>query len=41
MSAAGTLRAELASGVRVTVDGESLVPEACAHRALTVRGRDS
>ena len=41
MRAAGTLRAELASGVRVTVDGESLVLEACAHRALIVRGGES
>jgi hypothetical protein len=41
MSAADAIRAELASGIRVTVDGESLVPEACADRALTVRGRDS
>jgi hypothetical protein len=41
MSAADAPRAELGSGVRVTVDGESLVPEACAHRALTVRGGES
>ena len=41
MSAAGTLRAELASGVRGTVDGEILVLEACAHRALNVRGGES
>jgi hypothetical protein len=41
MSAADALRAELASGVRVTVDGESLVPEACAHRTLIVRGGES
>jgi hypothetical protein len=41
MSAADALRAELASGVRGTVDGESLVPEASAHRALIVRGGDS
>jgi hypothetical protein len=41
MSVADALRAELASGVRMTVDGESLVPEACAHRALIVRGGDS
>ena len=41
MSAADVLRAELASGVRGTGDGESLVPEACAHRALIVRGGES
>ena len=41
MSAADALRAELASGIRVTVDGESLVLEACAHRALIVRGSES
>ena len=41
MSAANALRAELGSGVRVTVDGESLVLEACAHRALIVRGGES
>lgn len=41
MSAAHAFRAELASGVRVTVDGESLVLEACAHRALIVRGCES
>ena len=41
MSAADALRAELASGVRVNVDGESLVPEACAHRTLIVRGGES
>ena len=41
MSAAGTLRAELASGVRVTVDGENLVLEACAHQALIARGGES
>jgi hypothetical protein len=34
MSAAEALRAAHASGVRLTVDGESLVPEVCAHRAL-------
>jgi len=41
MRAAGTLRAELASVVRVTFDGESLVLEACAHRALIARGGES
>jgi hypothetical protein len=41
MSAAEALRAAQASGVRVTVDGESLVLEACAHRALIVRGGES
>ena len=41
MSAADATCAELGSGVHVTVDGESLVPEECAHRALIVRGRDS
>jgi hypothetical protein len=38
MSAADALLAELRS---VIVDGESLVPEASAHRALIVRGGDS
>jgi hypothetical protein len=41
MSAADGLRAELASGVWVTVDGESLVLEAYAHRAPIVRGGES
>lgn len=41
MSAADTLRAELGSGIRLTVDGESLVLEACAHRARIVRGGES
>ena len=41
MSAADALRGKLASGVRVTVDGESLVLEACAHRAQIVRGGES
>jgi hypothetical protein len=41
MSAADAFRAELASGARVTVDGESLVLEACAHRAPIVRGGES
>ena len=41
MSAADTLRAAHAAGVCVTVDGESLFLEACAHRALIVRGGDS
>jgi hypothetical protein len=41
MSAANALRAELASGVRVTVDGERLVLETCAYRALIVRGGES
>jgi hypothetical protein len=41
MSAADALGAELASGVRVTVDGESLFLAACAHRALIVRGGES
>jgi hypothetical protein len=41
MTAADALRAEIASGVRVTVDGESLVLKACAHRALIVRGGES
>ena len=41
MSAADTIRAKLASGVRVTVGGESLILEACAHRALIVRDGES
>jgi hypothetical protein len=41
MSAADTVRAELASGFPVTINGESLVSEACAHRALIVRGGES
>jgi hypothetical protein len=39
MSAAEALKA--ARGVRVGVDGEELVLEACAHRALIVRGGES
>lgn len=38
MSAADALRVAHAFDVRVTVDGESLVLAACAHRALIVRG---
>jgi hypothetical protein len=41
MSAAVTLRAELASGVRLTVDGEILVLDTCARRALIVRDGES
>jgi len=41
MSAAGTLRAAHVSGVRATVDGESLVVGACAHRALIAQGAQS
>jgi hypothetical protein len=41
MSAADALRVAHAFDVRVTVDGESLVLAACAHRALIVRGGES
>ena len=41
VSAAEALRAAYASDVRVIVDGESFVLEACAHRALMVRGGQS
>ena len=41
MRAADATRAELGSGVHVAVDGESLVLEACAHRALIARGGES
>jgi hypothetical protein len=41
MSAPDAFRAELASGIRVAVDGESLVLDACAHRALIVGGGES
>jgi hypothetical protein len=41
MSAAKALKAARAVGIRVGIDGESLVLEACAHRALIVRGGDS
>jgi hypothetical protein len=41
MSAASALPIAHASGVRATVDGESLVRGACAHRALIVRGGES
>ena len=41
MSATEALRAAHVSGVHVTVDDESLVLEACAHRALIVRGGES
>ncbi len=41
MSAADAPRAELGSGVHVTVDCKSLVLAACAYRALIVRGGES
>jgi len=41
MSAADALCAAHASGVRVTVDGKSLVLEACAHRAQIAQGGQS
>jgi hypothetical protein len=41
MSAAGALRIAHESGVRVTVDGKSLVLEARAHRTLIARGNES
>jgi hypothetical protein len=41
MNAAGALRIAHPSGVRVTVDGQCLVLEACANRALIARGDES
>jgi hypothetical protein len=41
MSAAKALKAARAAGNRVGVDGDELVLEACAHRALIVRGGES
>jgi hypothetical protein len=41
MSAAEALKAARAVGIRVGVDGDELVLEACAQRALIVRGGDS
>jgi hypothetical protein len=39
MSAAEALKAARAAGIRV--DGDDLMLEACAHRALIVRGGES
>jgi hypothetical protein len=41
MSAAEALKAARAVGIRVGVDGDELVREACAHRALIVRRGES
>ena len=41
MSAAEVFKPPRALGIRVGVDGESVVLEACAHRALIVRGGES
>ena len=41
MSAAEALKAARAVGIRVGVNGDELVLEVCAHRALIVRGGES
>lgn len=41
MSAAEALKAARAAGIRVGIDGDDLMLEACAHRALIVRGGES
>jgi hypothetical protein len=41
MSAVEAFNAARAAGIRVGVDGDELVLEACAHRALIVRGGES
>jgi hypothetical protein len=38
MSAAEALKTARAVSIRVGVDGDELVQEACAHRVLIVRG---
>jgi hypothetical protein len=41
MSAAEALNAARAAGIRLGIAGDELVLEACAHRALIVRGGES
>jgi hypothetical protein len=41
VSAAEVLKAARAAGIELGIDGDYLVLEACAHRALTVRGGES